>query len=244
MKGRWFCLLKEELVKTSLLYDMHWWFLGKYKIVHKLIQKHVKVPYTPRVLDIGCGPAYFARFYQYTGIDPNTEVNSSNIIKARIEDVELELTNKYDVILALDVLEHLEDDKVILRYLQNNLKDNGIMIITVPAHPWLFSEHDRTCGHYRRYTKKQLKELFRDFDCKIYYYNSLLFPVEVLYRLITKGKNNLKPVPTIFNSLLFFVLSLEYYLLPVLPVGLSILAVVKKKGGVQDERGNSNTSLQ
>lgn len=145
----------QELAKTNELYNRHWWFLGKYKIVHRLIQKYIKTPYTPRVLDLGCGPAYFARFYQYTGIDPNTNIDAHNIIKARIEDVEL--TDKYDVILALDVLEHLEDDRIILRYLNENLKDNGIAIITVPAHPWLFSEHDRVCGHYRRYTKNSSK---------------------------------------------------------------------------------------
>lgn len=79
--------------------------------------------------------------------------------------------------------------------------------------------------------KKQLKALLREFECRIYYYNSLLFPVEVLYRLITKGKNNLKILPGSLNRLLFFILSMEYYLLPVLPMGLSLLAVVKKKGG-------------
>lgn len=221
-------MLKEEIIKTNMLYTSHWWFLGKYKIVHKLIQKQVKTPHVPRVLDIGCGPAYFSRFYQYTGIDPNIETTGHNIIKARIEDVEL--TDKYDVILALDVLEHLEDDRVILRYLQNNLKDGGIAIITVPAHPWLFSEHDKACGHYRRYTKKQLKNLLKDFDCKIYYYNSLLFPAELVYRLATKGKNNLKPVASSINKLLLLIFSLEYYLLPVLPVGISLLAVVRKQG--------------
>lgn len=141
------------------------------------------------------------------------------------------------------MLEHLEDDRIILRYLNENLKDNGIAIITVPAHPWLFSEHDRICGHYRRYTKRQLKELLKGFDCEIYYYNSLLFPAEVLYRFFTKGKNNLKQVPDILNSLLFFVLSMEYYLLPILPIGFSLLAVVKKKGSDLHERSNSNTGI-
>jgi len=217
-----------ELAKTNELYNKHWWFLGKYKIVQKLIERYVKTPCVPRVLDIGCGPAYFSRFYQYTGIDPNTNIAAHNIIKARIEDVEL--TDKYDVILALDVLEHLEDDRVILRYLNENLKDDGIAIITVPAHPWLFSEHDRVCGHYRRYTRKQLRELFKDFDCKLYYFNSLLFPVEVVFRMFTGGKNNLKPLPGMLNVLLFLVFSVEYYLLPVLPVGISLLAIVRKRG--------------
>ncbi|ADQ06134.1 Methyltransferase type 12 [Caldicellulosiruptor hydrothermalis 108] len=217
----------QELVKTNELYNRHWWFLGKYKIVHKLIERYVRTPYVPRVLDIGCGPAYFSRFYQYTGIDPNTNIDSHNIIRARIEDVKL--TGKYDVILALDVLEHLEDDRIILRYLNENLKDNGIAIITAPAHPWLFSEHDRVCGHYRRYTRKQLKELFRDFDCKLYYFNSLLFPVELVFRLLTGGKNNLKLLPGWLNALLLFVFSVEYYLLPVLPAGMSLLAIVRRK---------------
>ena len=180
-------------------------------------------------MDIGCGPAYFSKFYEYTGIDANAEKTGNNIIKARIEEVQLK--DKYDVILALDVLEHLEDDRVILRYLRNNLKEDGIAIITVPAHPWLLSEHDRVCGHYRRYTKKQLKELFKTFDCKIYYYNSLLFPVEVLYRMFTKGRDNLKPIPSMLNRLLFLILSMEYYLLPLLPTGLSLLAIIKNKRG-------------
>lgn len=79
--------------------------------------------------------------------------------------------------------------------------------------------------------KKQLKELFKTFDCKIYYYNSLLFPVEVLYRMFTKGRDNLKPIPSMLNRLLFLILSMEYYLLPLLPTGLSLLAIIKNKRG-------------
>lgn len=218
-----------EIVKMQQIYNTYWWFKGKYKIVNKLINKMIKKSYIPEVLDLGCGPAYFSRFYRYTGIDCSipSEFSCGSIIKARIEDVKLD--KKYDVILALDILEHLEDDRVICRYLRNNLKDNGIAIVTVPAYQWLFSEHDRVCRHYRRYSKKQLKDLLSEFEYKIYYYNTLLFPVELIYRIVTKGRNNLKPLPKPLNVVLYVIFSFEYYLLPLLPFGMSLIAIVTGK---------------
>ncbi|MEZ0535998.1 class I SAM-dependent methyltransferase [Caldicellulosiruptoraceae bacterium PP1] len=231
----------QEILKMNKLYNTHWWFKGKYKIVHKLIEKNLKIKYTPRVLDIGCGPAYFAKFYQYTGIDPYSENHNMNIIKVPIEEVELK--EQYDVVLVLDVLEHLQDDNVIKKFIDNNLKDDGIAIITVPANPKLFNEHDIKCGHYRRYTKNDLIKLLSGYEYKIYYYNSILYPMEYIYRKITKGKDNLRQIPNLVNTMLYLIISIEYFLLPYLPKGLSMLAIVKKKGGVGVERGISSSSI-
>jgi 2-polyprenyl-3-methyl-5-hydroxy-6-metoxy-1,4-benzoquinol methylase len=66
-------------------------------------------------------------------------------------------TQKFDSILYIDVIEHLEDDKKEIEYAKSLLSDHGHLIILVPAHNYLYSDFDKAIGHYRRYNKKMLK---------------------------------------------------------------------------------------
>jgi SAM-dependent methyltransferase len=72
------------------------------------------------------------------------------------EPVPFTLDRRYDVICALDVVEHLEHDAEALRWIAALLRPGGLLILTVPAYQWLFSDHDRALGHYRRYTRARL----------------------------------------------------------------------------------------
>ncbi len=70
---------------------------------------------------------------------------------------ELVLRRKYDAIIACDVIEHIENDRAALEWLADHLKPGGLLVVTVPAYQWLFSDHDRANQHYRRYTVASLK---------------------------------------------------------------------------------------
>jgi SAM-dependent methyltransferase len=64
----------------------------------------------------------------------------------------------FDTLLYLDVLEHIEDDRVELAAAAKRLRPGGHLIVLAPAHPWLYTPFDQAIGHYRRYTKRTLRD--------------------------------------------------------------------------------------
>jgi SAM-dependent methyltransferase len=73
---------------------------------------------------------------------------------------ELPAAPLYDLVVATDVIEHIQDDQAAVRKLVSVLRPGGRLVITVPAMPSLFGQHDVSLGHFRRYTKPALAELF------------------------------------------------------------------------------------
>jgi SAM-dependent methyltransferase len=68
----------------------------------------------------------------------------------------------FDTVLCVNVLEHVRDDRLVLNNFAQLLQPGGRVVLQVPAHPWLYSEVDRTLGHFRRYTKQELKYKFEE----------------------------------------------------------------------------------
>ena len=95
------------------------------------------------------------------------------------------LGKKWDVILASDVIEHIEDDRLAVRWIFDHLKPGGIFFATVPAFQWLFSDHDKALGHFRRYTAKTFDNLLPGDVERLSgsYFNSYLFPMACLFPL-------------------------------------------------------------
>ena len=84
--------------------------------------------------------------------------------------------DKFDLITIFDALEHIKDDKKIIKELRNYLNDGGSIILTVPAFQFLWSDHDELSMHFRRYNKKDIREVFENFkEIKISFFNYLLF---------------------------------------------------------------------
>ena len=83
----------------------------------------------------------------------------SDNIEPRLGTLEtLGSNERFDVILYIDVLEHIQDDAAEIRRAAARLREGGHLIVLSPAYPWLFSPFDQAIGHYRRYTRKSLKE--------------------------------------------------------------------------------------
>ena len=141
---------------------------------------------------------------------------------------------RYDLIAALDVIEHIDDDAVAIEAIAAKLKLGGKFVMTVPAHQWMWSAHDVVNHHKRRYSKSGLKQLIEASPlrlCKIGYFNSLLFPLAVAERGMSKlrGKDSadVKLPPRLINTTLESIFASERHFvgrLP-LPVGLSLFAV-------------------
>ena len=125
------------------------------------------------------------------GIDPNLE-NLDNPVWAKDSncffDNSLSSTYKADIILAMDVLEHIKEDHAALKEWRNTLKPDGLLLITVPAFQHLWSSHDIFLGHYKRYNNKSLNDLANSAGLEavrihlyfFFYISFSLFPSEML----------------------------------------------------------------
>lgn len=158
------------------MFDMesrHWWFRGTRRIILGLVRRHL--PEAPsgrplRLLDVGCGTGISLELMQRelgvegygldaepTALQLSRERGLDRLTVGTMERVPYG-DGTFDVVTALDVVEHIEDDVAALREAGRVLRPGGRIVITVPAYPWLWSEHDRALHHQRRYTRAVLEE--------------------------------------------------------------------------------------
>ncbi|MBI4744683.1 MAG: class I SAM-dependent methyltransferase [Actinobacteria bacterium] len=233
------------------LEEKHWWFVVRREIILDFIKKIInkKNKKEVRILDIGCGTGlmleFLEKFGRITGLDNSAEaVEYSNkrggnkvIVKGDIS--EWDSKDKFDLILALDVIEHIDDDEKALKKIYGLMEEDGIFLCTVPAFSFLWSGHDEVNHHKRRYARRELyqKLLSVGFKVeKISYFNTFLFPPVLAVRLIKRLRKSVEsesdmkmPLLTI-NKVLLYIFSLERFFLSRLnfPFGVSILAIAKK----------------
>lgn len=227
----------------------HWWFVTKKNIVLDFISKFLPPKSEMKILDIGCGSGLMLnsleKYGQTFGMDMSDEaiafskeVFSGNIRQGSLPDRVPFENNYFDLVTALDVIEHIDNDADALKSLKSIISNQGKAIITVPAFMFLWSHFDVINEHKRRYTLKELntKLLEAGFKVeKISYYNTLLFPIVAVIRIINNllnrhGSSDLDMPSLIVNTILKKIFGLEKYMLRYinLPFGVSIIAVVSK----------------
>lgn len=236
---------------SNKIEETHWWFQGRKEILLAMIDKFYQPEPAAKVLDIGCGTGmmlrHLAKYGEIWGIDKDikaVEYSRDKVPQAKVilgSFPETLPEEKFDLITALDVFEHLGDDEKALAETANLLKPNGIFLLTVPAYRFLWSQHDTLNRHCRRYLRAELKVKLEKAGLKttkLSYFNTLLFPGVAFQK--TGLKNIFKgfaspgltfPVlPEILNCPLKTVFSLEKHFLPHLnfPFGVSLLAIAGK----------------
>ena len=173
--------------------DRHWWFVGRRQLVTDLL---TAAGTRGCILDLGCGTGgvlrHLTAFGTAIGIDPAPEAaqycRRRDLPMVVGSGMELPFADKsFDVVLALDVIEHVPDDVALLREARRVLRPDGVLLTTVPALPWLWSSHDDVNHHYRRYTLRTLKRSlqaggFR--PAKVSYYNALLMPLAIARKFV------------------------------------------------------------
>lgn len=87
------------------------------------------------------------------------EIRNIDIIHPEFENLYSDLFEKFDSVFALNIIEHIENDVFAIHNCSKFLREGGRLIILVPAYPWLYNEFDKELKHYRRYSRKQIKEL-------------------------------------------------------------------------------------
>lgn len=231
----------------------HWWYRARRNIIFDWVNQALKAYAQPKILDIGCGTGFNVDYLQQlgygqvTGLDFSPDALSycqsrqlQELICGNAEILPIQ-SGSYDVILTLDIIEHLDNDRQALSEIFRALKPGGTLIIFVPAFQFLWSFQDEISHHKRRYTIGELKEkiLSTKFELKkLTYVNSLLFPVVWFGRAILKlFPNSFKITsesqmnPAWMNGILYYIFLSELPLLRYMnfPFGVSILCVCKKR---------------
>jgi len=136
----------------------------------------------------------------------------------------------FDMVICADIIEHIQDECTFLNEVRNVLKPGGYLLITAPASKRLWSRMDEELGHHRRYDLSGMRSLLwesRFRDIRIRYWNSIPFPLMLLYRrLLNPGFARELKVGNRFNSILYRLLKLEE--LVNLPFGASLFAVARR----------------
>ena len=244
--------MKDEIYeKMYRVEERHWWFCAKRTIITNLLRRYL--PCSPRqrplrLADLGCGCggmlAELPPGIEGEGLDSSRKAVSfcrARGVTARIgsfpSDIPFE-RESFDAVIMADVIEHIDDDVAAAAAAARLVRPGGVMIVTVPALPALWSSWDAIHGHKRRYTKGSLAAVLSTTGLTaelISYYNTLLFPFAAAARLLAKAlgrktAGELEVPPRPVNSALRLIFAGERHLLGrvPLPVGLSLVAICRK----------------
>ncbi len=231
--------------------DRHWWFAAKRAIIRHLLRRLLGTsdpshPFVVADLGCGCGKALEELPEGYSGVGLDTSQLAVDFcrmrgVDARVgslpDDVDL-ASESCDAVILSDILEHVDNDCACAAAAANLLKPDGIMIVTVPAVPSLYSSWDSAHGHKRRYTRASLTRALAASGLDVHfisYYNTLLFAPAVLTRAVKslfslRETAELAVPPAPLNAILCSAFAAERFIVGrvPLPVGLSLIAVLRK----------------
>ena len=219
----------------------HWWFVARTNLFKSIIESYNDD--IENILDIGCGTGYFLSKIapiakNCYGVDPHTykELKFDNIVNGTAENIPFD-NNTFDVVTCFDVLEHVQNPQVAMEGILRVLKPGGFAVISVPANQWMYGPHDKENGHVRRFSKKEFESIVNPrFEImKSTYFNTILYPVEIIIRLMEKMLNirltkDEAPNPKL-NNILFKIFNSEkkWLLNHSFPFGISYLVVLRKR---------------
>ena len=251
-----------ELIRAERnLQETYWWFVGRRAILQSVLRHFVK---RIRIaVDIGCGSGrnlqLLSNHADYViGLDRSPaaleSAASHGVRIARADGEAIPLANSsVDLLSALDVLEHMDDDLQALDEFRRVLRPDGFLLVTVPAYRFLWSEHDEALMHRRRYAASELHAKLNRSGFRVlkrsYVVFFPFFPI-VLYRLfrglfpkdpfVPKAWHVILPSP--LNSFFIGLLRLEAWMIRAmnLPWGTSILVLAQKASAYPNhEQGSS-----
>jgi len=242
-----------ELEKMFRLEENYWWFVARRELALIIIKRFLGKRGALSMLDVGCGTgATLGRLTALgsaVGLDYAPEAlalcrrrTRARLVRGDAEQLPF-ADGTFDLVTALDVMEHLDRDEAAVKEMARVLRPGGLAVLTVPACPLLWSEHDEALDHRRRYLGLPLGRLLRraGFRVELLSYAILhLFPVILVFRLLQRWLRGdrrrpataLIALPSPLNRLLILLLRLESRLLIRLPLpfGVSLVAVARRPG--------------
>jgi len=252
----------EELEKMHRLEDQYWWFVGRRQLLRNLIERYA--PEAGLILDVGCGTGGTLSALEHLGTVVGADLSEDALGFCRqrghrclvcscAEDLAF-ADGAFGAAVCADVFEHLQDDGKGFSEVLRILRPGGIVVVTVPAYPWLWSEHDEALSHKRRYLASGLRGRLTDAGAEMVRLShdvSFVFPIVLAVRLLNRlrlrrlGKphTQLMSLPGWLNRFFTGLQAMEAWIVTrvSLPVGTSIVAVARKpnasEGYPHPERG-------
>ncbi|MBS3103599.1 class I SAM-dependent methyltransferase, partial [Candidatus Woesearchaeota archaeon] len=235
----------EVFRKIYALQKGGWWFgNARNKLVISLLKDMYADLDKKKLLDVGCSEGAFLDYLKKNKLDfmaIDVDENAINFCKERgfeknirygsILDIPFK-ENTFDIVTALDVIEHVEDDIRALGEMKRVCKKDGILFLIVPAHKWLWSSNDDAYHHHRRYNIGRIRYIAKECELKILtisHFNILLLPLFVFLTFLKKlfpnkkSSNVLKPLPKPLNKVLSWIMDAE--------IGIVKRSVQKRKPG-------------
>jgi SAM-dependent methyltransferase len=187
---------------TVQVEEQSFWCRSRNRILRRVLQRYGPKHHA-KMLEIGCGTGTVLR--ALTDVQ-NLHLTGSEIYlaglrqaKRRLPGVEfiqvdarrLPFVNEFDIIGAFDVIEHIDEDEQVLANLWQGLVANGLLLVTVPQHPWMWSRLDELVHHQRRYTRRDLRDKLQraGFDVlRMTSFVTSLFPLMVAQRAISRAR--------------------------------------------------------
>lgn len=184
----------------------HWWFQARRSILTHVIDRAVDPGRRLRILDLGCGTGesvrHLSRWGDVVALDDNPEALAycrEKRLSCLVRGDALRLPfaeDAFDLVCGLDILEHLNDERSALSEMRRVCRPDGRILLTVPAMPVLWGEHDELNHHLRRYRQGQLARALGSVGLEvdlITYFNTLLFAPTLAVRLWRRVRRHLRP---------------------------------------------------
>ena len=241
-----------EYAEMYKLESFYWWFVARRRLLESLIREIASEFNRPQILDVGCGTGINFSVLEKYGNTFSSDASEEalafskgrgidGLVRSHIEGLPF-LGSTFDIVTALDVLEHIDDDLQGLDELFRVSNDGGMLVITVPAYGFLWSEHDEALHHRRRYAASELRNKLTNAGFRVervtYYITFLFFPILFMRFIQSVSKKSIQAktshviLPGWLNSLLIGILSFERVLLRWMnfPFGVSIVCLARKPG--------------
>ena len=245
---------KSQYDELKKIQNTHWWFTGKHHIVMDMYETFCETNAQDKIFDVGCGMGITLTALHQKGEVYGMDFESDAVeycqmlfdqdyseehIKVGSLPYNIPFQEEFNTIVALDVLEHIEDDVAALSELFKHTKVGGNLLLTVPALMSMWSGNDVLNHHYRRYEYEELKEKIEDAGYeikKISYYNSYLFLPAYLVRKIknilkiTSSDANINAKDSWINRLLGYIFRSETRKLKKgnFKIGVSLIVIAQK----------------
>jgi SAM-dependent methyltransferase len=199
--------------ETALAFeDQAWWYVGRRAILRRFLERARPIRPLERIVEIGCGSgphlSLLAEYGAVTALEPSATLaarcrsrgSGARVIAGDLSS--LAASESFDLTCLFDVLEHIEDDRGFLHAVNRHLPADGLLLLSVPANPWLYGPHDALLHHVRRYSKRGLEQLLSDAGYRVVhgsFFLSTLFPAAILARLAERARAAMGRPPTAVN---------------------------------------------